>query len=200
MPRSNRQWTPEDDATIESLLRAGHSSYVVATALGITRSAVTGRIWRNPLLRALWHDNHNNKRRKRLAAPRPVAVQEDSGPDPMSDAPPPRRHPTVRKKPTKVATNIPPIIPPSLEGPLPPPFFKPAPDPEPIEPPTPAADPRGPILMELRTGQCKFPVLESADAVGKYFFCGAPCRPDMVYCRRHHDLTSNGLRYNKTAA
>lgn len=43
-------------------------------------------------------------------------------------------------------------------------------------------------LMELRTGECRFPVAEVEGATGRYLFCAKPVLADKVYCREHWNL------------
>lgn len=45
--------------------------------------------------------------------------------------------------------------------------------------------PRGLALLHLRSGQCRFPILEDPSVPGGHRFCAQATSTDRVYCARH---------------
>jgi hypothetical protein len=52
-------------------------------------------------------------------------------------------------------------------------------------------EPSGVSLLGLRAGQCKWPVAEVPDLVGRYAFCAQPVgHKGAVYCNHHRRLAT----------
>jgi hypothetical protein len=49
---------------------------------------------------------------------------------------------------------------------------------------------RGVALLDLRSGECRFPVRADPSVPGGHRFCAEATLPDRVYCAHHHGIVT----------
>ena len=49
---------------------------------------------------------------------------------------------------------------------------------------------RGVALLDLRSCQCRYPILVDPSVPGGHRFCAEATSPDRVYCARHHSIAT----------
>lgn len=152
------KWTKADCGRAAEMLRAGMSAGEMAPHWGISRNAVCGRVHRDPELRKIGFDKHRDEASTRY----PSKLSKYAG---VLAAPKPKRFEAVN-----MATR--------MEGR--------ARDAKPL-PVVPTAFECHPVpLMDLKHGDCRWPVNEPARGE-LYLFCANPA--DGSYCQHHKAIS-----------
>lgn len=178
----NTPWTEQERAFVLRALRRGVSRSKLAVRFGITRNVVAGRIGRDPELKQAKPREPGKLAKRRRA----VRVRAKEKKDLIERAVVPIAAAIVAPLPARRAT-VPSVertrslMPNMRDGDpgLPPSF--PEPEPEPLRR---AAEWKP--LVDLSSGDCRWPVVEDHAVTGHFLFCAAPVAEGRSYCRRHH--------------
>lgn len=135
-------WSEERIDTLRDLWRSGYSASDIARTIGVSRSAVLGKVFRLELPH------------RKAPQPRPVKSKAEVKRD------------RNRFVPTRLYAKAPP-------RPLPPPVI--------IE-----SNPRGVTLLDLKSGDCRWPMGDPRDP--GFLYCGDNVRDGSSYCAAHHAI------------